>query len=181
VLYRPEAYEPLTDEPWVDGRVRDEIAAIVADADAAFDADELWPACEWEAWQTPLPLKTLYVGAAGVLWALDALRRRGLAAPSLDLASAAARTVERRREQPDLMEGIELPLRAESGLLSGEEWLDRARRFSVHALGQVRRARAERGRGRYALWTGDVGTALFAADCLDGRARYPILGGDPTG
>jgi len=24
-------------------------------------------------------------------------------------------------------------------------------------------------------WTGDVGTALFAAACLDGDARYPIL------
>jgi hypothetical protein len=31
------------------------------------------------------------------------------------------------------------------------------------------------GRGRYSLWTGDVGTALFAAACLDVDARYPIL------
>ena len=52
-------------------------------------------------------------------------------------------------------------------------WLDRARRFAVHALGQVQR----RGEGRYSLWTGDVGVALFAADCLDGVGRYPILDG----
>ena len=26
---------------------------------------------------------------------------------------------------------------------------------------------------RYSLWTGDVGAALFASDCLDARARYP--------
>lgn len=44
-----------------------------------------------------------------------------------------------------------------------ERWLERARRFAVHALGQAERLRAENGRGRYSLWTGDVGTALFAS------------------
>ena len=56
-----------------------------------------------------------------------------------------------------------------------ERWLERARRFAVHALGQVRRLRAERGRGRYSLFTGDLGVALYAADCLDGRSAYPIF------
>jgi hypothetical protein len=42
-------------------------------------------------------------------------------------------------------------------------------------LGQVERLRAMNARGRYSLWTGDVGTALFAAACLDEDARYPIL------
>ena len=55
---------------------------------------------------------------------------------------------------------------------TGDElWLDRARRFAVHALGQVK----QRGRGRYSLFTGDVGVALFAADCLDGRDGYPVV------
>ena len=56
-----------------------------------------------------------------------------------------------------------------------ERWLERARRLAVHALGQVERLRDANGRGRYSLWTGDVGTALFAAACLDLDARYPIL------
>jgi hypothetical protein len=56
-----------------------------------------------------------------------------------------------------------------------ERWLERARRFAVHALGQVRRSRVRRGRGRYSLWTGDLGVALYAADCLDGRSAYPIV------
>ena len=56
---------------------------------------------------------------------------------------------------------------------TGEErWLERARRFAVHALGQV----AGSEEGRYSLWTGDVGTALFAADCLETRTSYPVLG-----
>jgi hypothetical protein len=54
---------------------------------------------------------------------------------------------------------------------SDERWLDRARRFAMHALEQVER----RGRSSYSLFTGDVGVALYAADCLDARARFPIL------
>src|SRR6185436_6698504 len=50
-----------------------------------------------------------------------------------------------------------------------EQWLVRARRLAVHALAQAHAARAERGRGRYSLWTGDLGVALLAADCLEGR------------
>jgi Lanthionine synthetase C-like protein len=56
-----------------------------------------------------------------------------------------------------------------------ERWLERARRFAVHALGQVEQAKARRGRGRYSLWTGDVGVALYAASCLDSRTAYPVL------
>jgi hypothetical protein len=105
VLYDPAQFEPLTDEPWDDGRVRDEIAAIVADADAAFDQEKLWPAHEWDAGGAPLPLKNLYVGAAGVIWALAALRRRGHAEPSLDLQAAALRTLELFRAEPDIEPG----------------------------------------------------------------------------
>jgi hypothetical protein len=56
-----------------------------------------------------------------------------------------------------------------------ERWLERARRFAVHALGQVRRERVERGGGRHSLFTGDLGVALYAADCLEGRCAYPIF------
>jgi lantibiotic modifying enzyme len=385
VLYEPAQFEPLTDEPWDPARVENAIATIVADADATFDPAALWPAHEWDGWEEPLPLKTLYVGAAGVIWALDALRRRGHAETSLDLADAALRTLELKRAEPDftadehyhpaalltgetgpllvafrlasdpaladdlhalvranvanptddvmwgapgtllaalalgewtgdprweeaaretatalrarrgddllwrqdddyrglgtlhgaagntlvllrldaddalaaetaavlartafregdlanwpgsprpqlvrardgriclqwctgapgivagaweyldeelLLAGAELIWRAGAhgdekghGICHGtsgngfallkafartgdERWLERARRFAVHALGQVERLRAANGRGRYSLWTGDVGTALFAAACLDLDARYPIL------
>src|SRR6185369_16870114 len=51
-----------------------------------------------------------------------------------------------------------------------ELWLARARRFAVHALGQAGRLP-----GRYSLFTGGAGTALFAAACLDGDPRYAEL------
>jgi lantibiotic modifying enzyme len=385
VLYDPAQFERLTDEPWDPARVEDAIATIVADADAAFDPAALWPAHEWDGWEEPLPLKTLYVGAAGVIWGLDALRRRGHAETSVDLADAALRTLALERAEPNstadehyhpaallsgetgpllvafrlapdpaladdlhalvranianptddvmwgapgtllaalamgewtgeprweeaaretatalrnrrgddwlwrqdddyrglgtvhgaagntlvllrlepddalaaetaavlartafredglanwpgsprpelvrardgqiclqwctgapgivagaweyldeelLLAGAELIWRAGAhgdekghGICHGtsgngfallkafartgdERWLERARRFAVHALGQAERLRAANGRGRYSLWTGDVGTALFAAACLDLDARYPIL------
>jgi len=394
VLYRPEAFEPLTDEPWDEERVRDAIREIVADTDDALRGPRLlWRADDWDRWQATSPLKTLYVGAAGVLFALDELRRRGHAETRLDLPDLALRTLELFRARPDFMKGIKLPSPRESSLLEGEtgillvawrlapssqiaddlyrlvranvtneadevmwgspgtliaaramlewtgderwrnalsesadalwsrrdaegmwtqrlygqtfrsltpphglvgnvqvllpllddvrrdvlqretaailartavvesslanwpprerrelpgpngqirlqwcagapgiviaasdyldeellragaeltwragphgaekgpsichgtagngyaflkvfvrtgdeRWLERARRFAVHALGQVKQMRAERGRGRYSLWTGDLGVALYAADCLDGRAVYPIF------
>jgi len=59
--------------------------------------------------------------------------------------------------------------------MQDELWLERARRFAIHALEQTGRLRGARGRGRYSLWTGDLGVALFAADCLEGRTAYPVL------
>jgi hypothetical protein len=385
MLFEPAQFEPLTDEPWDPAGVEDAIATIVAEADAAFDPEALWPAHDWDGWRAPLPMKNLYVGAAGVIWAVDALRRRGHAETSLDLAGAALRTLELERAKPDFMEGETHShpaalLRGETGpllvafrlaadpahaddlhrlvranvanptddvmwgapgtllaalamgewtgeprweeaaretaaalrerrgddglwrqdddyrglgtlhgaagntlvllrlepdemlaadtaavlactafregglanwpgsprlqlagadgrirlqwctgapgivagaseyldeelLLAGaeliwragahgdekghgichgtsgngfallkafartgdERWFERARRFAVHALSQAERLRAANGRGRFSLWTGDVGTALFAAACLDVDARYPIL------
>src|ERR1051326_4818259 len=105
MLYVPAEFEPLTDEPWDAARVEDAIAAIVADADAAFATDSLWPEHEWDAGDAPLPLKNLYIGASGVIWALDALRRRGRAETSLDLSAAALRTLELFRAEPDIEPG----------------------------------------------------------------------------
>ena len=120
MLYDPGTFEPLTDEAWDEARVRDGIAAIVADADAAFDADTLWPAHEWDGWHAASPMKNLYVGAAGVVFALDDLRRRGFAATRLDLSDVALRALELWRAEPDYMADEELPEHPESGLLTGE-------------------------------------------------------------
>ncbi len=55
-----------------------------------------------------------------------------------------------------------------------EIWLERARAFAMHALAQVAGARADYGRGRYSLWTGDPGAALYLADCLAGAGALPL-------
>jgi hypothetical protein len=55
-----------------------------------------------------------------------------------------------------------------------ERWLERARAFAMHAASQVDRSRSAHGRGRYTLWTGDLGTALYLADCVDGGGSLPL-------
>ncbi len=120
MLYRPKAFEPLTREAWDKERVRNAIAAIVSDADEAYDPERLWPAQEWDSWQSATPMKNLYVGAAGVGLALEALRRRGHAETRIDLAAAAVRTLELWRAEPDFMAGTELPSTPASSLLCGE-------------------------------------------------------------
>lgn len=57
-----------------------------------------------------------------------------------------------------------------------ELWLDRARAFAMHAIGQVERERAALGRGRYSLFTGEIGVALFLRHLLDGEDRFPTMG-----
>jgi hypothetical protein len=55
-------------------------------------------------------------------------------------------------------------------------WLERARAFAMHVVDQVERERAAVGRGRYSLFTGDLGVALFLRHLLDGEDRFPTLG-----
>jgi hypothetical protein len=55
-----------------------------------------------------------------------------------------------------------------------ERWLTRAREFAMHAADQVEQSRSDYGQGRYTLWTGDLGTALYFADCIDGGGRIPL-------
>jgi hypothetical protein len=59
---------------------------------------------------------------------------------------------------------------------TGDElWLERARAFAMHAAEQVERMRSEHGRGRFSLWTGDIGVALYVDSCLTGDARVPTI------
>lgn len=60
--------------------------------------------------------------------------------------------------------------------LTGDElWLDRARRFAMHAIGQVTAERARVGRGRYTLFTGDIGVALYLRACMNGDPAFPTI------
>jgi lantibiotic modifying enzyme len=59
---------------------------------------------------------------------------------------------------------------------TGDElWLDRARAFAMHAAAQVERMRNTHGRGRYTLWTGDLGTALYIQSSISAEAAMPTL------
>ena len=121
MLYTPGLYEPLTNEEWDAEHAARRIREIVADADAALRGPKLlWKANDWDGWHGTSPMKNLYVGASGVLWALDRLRRLGHAETRLDLAALALQTLDLFRTRPDFMKGMKLPAERESSLACGE-------------------------------------------------------------
>jgi hypothetical protein len=54
-------------------------------------------------------------------------------------------------------------------------WLERARAFAMTAIAQYREARDRIGRGRYSLWTGDIGLAIYLWDCVMARPQFPTI------
>jgi hypothetical protein len=54
-------------------------------------------------------------------------------------------------------------------------WLARARAFAMHGIRQVERDVAHYGQGRYSLWTGDPGFAIYLWDCIRAQAAFPTL------
>jgi hypothetical protein len=54
-------------------------------------------------------------------------------------------------------------------------WLERARAFGMAAIDQVRGARAAFGRGRYSLWTGDLGLAVYLWHCIKAEPLFPSI------
>jgi hypothetical protein len=58
-------------------------------------------------------------------------------------------------------------------------WLERARAFAMHAIGQHDTMQQQYGCGRYTLWTGDPGLALYLWHCIvagDGVSALDALG-----
>ena len=99
MLYDPPSHERLTDTPWDETRVRAAIREIVADAEAAFDEETLWPGHPRD--EVDEPLKGLYLGATGMIWALTQLERAGLAELRRDWTDTAVGLCDRYRAEPD--------------------------------------------------------------------------------
>jgi lantibiotic modifying enzyme len=56
-----------------------------------------------------------------------------------------------------------------------EQWLEHARRFAMHAIEQSERMAQEYGQRCYALWTGDLGLAVYLWDCIRGAGKFPTM------
>lgn len=83
-LFVPQRHEPLGDAAWHEDTVRAWITAFAAEACARYARDGAWPQHprDREDGDATTPFTPLYHGEAGMLWALDALARRGFAAAS---------------------------------------------------------------------------------------------------
>ncbi len=118
MLFDPARHEPLSERPWDEDRARAAIAAIVTDTESAFDECELWPAHPLDLDDGPLPrVASLFLGAAGVIWALHDLERRDAVDLGRDWTPLALSLVDRYRAEPDYPEEVDGPV---PSLMMGE-------------------------------------------------------------
>jgi Lanthionine synthetase C-like protein len=166
-LWSPQAHEEPAGEPWSAGRARDAIAAICSDAEEAFDPERLWPAHPLDGEVTPDELKSVYLGAAGMAWALDRLARAGVHAPGRDWAAVArALAADCKTLPPSLLVGS-------SGILLVSWLLDPAS-ATADALGAA--VEANIGNATNEVLWGSPGTMLAAAAMLTRRSNEPFAG-----
>lgn len=99
-LFDPSRHEPLAAGPWDEARVREAVAAIAADAVAAFEPSrDGWPIHPLdEPGEGDTVFDMLYMGGGGVLWALERLREIGATTQRIDGALyIVERLIERNR------------------------------------------------------------------------------------
>jgi hypothetical protein len=79
LLFHPERHEPLRGAPWDAGRAQAGIVALVRDTEARRIAPAHWPVhpLDDDGKAPPSGYKSVYLGAAGVLWTLWHLQQQG--------------------------------------------------------------------------------------------------------
>jgi hypothetical protein len=162
-LYRPGEHEPLAEVAWDEERVRAAIREIASDTEAAFHPETLWAAHPRD---DPEPLEapwtTLYLGAIGVVWALDYLAREGAIQLSEEYDAPALH--ERYLSAPDFGEVRPSYYVGEAGLLTVSSRLAPSEK-TAHLLERAIRSNAANPVNE-ALW-GAPGTMLAALFLLD--------------
>src|SRR3954453_15507206 len=87
-------HRPLAPDVWNELAVRAAIEEIAADAIAQFDPDTFWPAHPSDD-RVKDGNPSFYLGAAGVIWALDYLHRMGAAGVAEDFRPVLPKLLER--------------------------------------------------------------------------------------
>jgi hypothetical protein len=163
MLWRADQHEPLTARPWDAAVASDAIGAIVADAEAAVN-DAVWPGHPLDDVVGDEPL-SLYLGSAGVIWALSRL------GSAFNSSAAVATALDRYRATPDYGADRHPP----SLLMGGTGLLVVADKLGSPAADRRRLSelvRANREHPTWELMWGSPGTILAACTCgLDGDWR----------
>jgi hypothetical protein len=176
-LIEPDRHEGLSALRWDEGVARRAIEAIARDCEDRFSPDGLWPAhpLDAEGDKVSAPFTTLYMGAAGVVWALDGLARRGLARPAERFApTLAALEALNLRQVGPWGHGVESYLMGRSGVLL-THYRARPSREVADRLAQSVAANAEHP-SRELLWgaPGTMHAALAMHECT-GEERWAEL------
>jgi lantibiotic modifying enzyme len=116
VLFSPSRHEPLGDSRWSEARARRAIAAIAESTEAGFDSGiGLWPLHAYDREPgSDHPMRSVYLGASGIIWALAQLAADGSVDLVRDYGSVAERLEPEMVVEPD--ESAEWPA---DGFLGG--------------------------------------------------------------
>lgn len=119
MLFEPDRHVPLAGVAWDADRARDAIHAIVADLEASRRANGSWPAhpLDDEGEEPATGFQSLYLGAAGTLWALWYLRQQGAATLSFAPEALIGACADAYRAHPDTEEVVPSYSLGEAGIL----------------------------------------------------------------
>ena len=173
MLFIPDRHETLRGEAWSEAAARTAIQRIAASTCAAFDPRTLWPAHpgDRDDQAGELPMASLYMGAAGVIWALLRLRDDGLAEVPIDFNDTIAGLLSRSQRFNDRA-GFERAsyVYGDAGvlLLQWKRLRDAAAADALFALaeGNLHNPTLE------ALW-GSPGTLIAVLHMIDDLATQP--------
>ena len=102
MLIDPRAHEPLIEAPWSPAEAEAAIRATAREAEDALRPGKWWPLHPLDVEDgDPEVFHGLYLGAAGVLWALDRLARAGLHEPRVEYARLAGDVLESYLRRPE--------------------------------------------------------------------------------
>ena len=126
-LFEPDRHEGLAAPRWDEGIAGRAIETIARDCEDRFTPEGLWPPHPLDAEGRPPtePFTALYLGAAGIIWALDSLAPRGFARPTERFARTLAALEARNQEEIESRhQGVESYLVGRSGILLAQYRVD---------------------------------------------------------
>jgi hypothetical protein len=175
MLFEPGRHEPLQPLDWDEARARQAIADIAHGLQTGIGDGLTYPQHPLDAGRhVEPPHKSLYLGSAGTLWALDYLRRQGAATVTLDAAERIAGLHTEYTRIPDTGKVVPSYFLGEVGILLAQ--------YRAHASAEVadKLERAIRANipnpANEALWAAP-GTMVGALHMLDwtGEERWKTL------
>lgn len=119
MLFEPDRHEALLDTAWDAPHVREVIRSIASDIEQHRSAEGGWPLhpLDDEGDAPPTGFKTLYLGSAGLLWALWFLQRHGAAELGGDPARGIDQVLAAYASDPDTEEPVPSYFLGEAGIL----------------------------------------------------------------
>ena len=164
MLFEPVRHETLIEQPWDEARARKVIGAIATAIEESVRVEDFWPAHPLdEVGQRATGQKTLYWGAAGVIWALSYLRGKGAVDLRMDCSELIDRAYKAYLDDPDSGEVVPSYFVGEVGILLVHWQLTRSPRSADALATAIEKNRANP--TNEALW-GASGTMVGSLHML---------------